>query len=112
MALKKSRFRSSFKLTGRELEYINNKGMDKIKEHARDFINSRLKVPPKNDGKQTPWRGHPVFKAQHATGSCCRKCVEKWHKIPRDRIMTSSEEEFIVELLMVWIREQKGDSYQ
>jgi len=34
-----------------------------------------------NDGKQTPMRGHPVFIAQHATATCCRECIRKWHKI-------------------------------
>ena len=34
-----------------------------------------------NDGKQTPMRGHPVFIAQHATATCCRECIRKWHKM-------------------------------
>ena len=34
-----------------------------------------------NDGKQTPTKGHPVFVAQHATATCCRECIRKWHKI-------------------------------
>ena len=71
-SLSKSKFRSSFKLKSKDIEYINDKGIEKIKSHAYDFINKRLK--PKvilNDGKQTPMRGHPVFIAQHATATCC-----------------------------------------
>ena len=30
---------------------------------------------------QTPMRGHPVFIAQHATATCCRECIRKWHKM-------------------------------
>ena len=83
--LKKSPFRAKFKLKEKDFEYIKQKGLDKIKQHAYDFINSRLApAKPKNDGKQTPMRGHPVFVAQHATATCCRGCLEKWHKISQN----------------------------
>lgn len=87
--LSKSKFRNKFKLGLKDKEYIKEKGINKIKEHAYDFINKRL--APKeilNDGKQTPMRGHPVFIAQHATGTCCRGCLYKWHKIPDGRKLT------------------------
>ena len=78
--LAKSKFRSRFKLRAKELEYINDKGLDKIKSHAEDFIRDRIApAEPVNDGKQTSMRGHPVFIAQHATVTCCRDCIEKWH---------------------------------
>ena len=76
--LSKSKFRSKFHLSDKDIDYINKKGMDKIREHAYDFISKRLGPEViENDGKQTPWRGHPVFVAQHATGCCCRGCLEK-----------------------------------
>ncbi|MCP9485713.1 MAG: DUF4186 domain-containing protein [Gaiellaceae bacterium MAG52_C11] len=31
---------------------------------------------PRKDGKQTPYRGHPVFVAQHATATCCRTVLD------------------------------------
>ena len=76
--LAKSKFRSRFKLRAKELEYINDKGLDKVKSHAEDFIRDRIApAEPVNDGKQTPMRGHPVFIAQHATATCCRACNRK-----------------------------------
>ena len=36
--LAKSKFRSRFKLRAKELEYINEKGLDKIKSHAEGLI--------------------------------------------------------------------------
>ena len=84
--LAKSKFRSRFKLRAKELEYIRDKGLDKIRSHACDFIRDRVApAEPVNDGKQTPMRGHPVFIAQHATATCCRGCIEKWHKFPKGR---------------------------
>ena len=63
--LAKSKFRSRFKLRAKELEYIKDKGLEKIKSHAEDFIRDRVApAEPVNDGKQTPMRGHPVFIAQ------------------------------------------------
>ena len=102
--LSKSKFRSSFHLRKYMIDYINDKGLDKIKEHAYDFINTRLKpkdIP--NDGKQTPMKGHPVFIAQHACACCCRGCLYKWHHIEKDRELSSDEVDYIVNLLMKWI---------
>ena len=77
-ALKKlehSKFRSSFHLTKKEREYLKEKGMDVMESHARDFVRTKLSAAdPVNDGKQTPMKGHPVFKAMHATACCCRGC--------------------------------------
>lgn len=105
--LSKSKFRSSFHLRKYMIRYINEKGFKKIKEHAYDFITKRL--APKdipNDGKQTPMKGHPVFIAQHACACCCRSCLEKWHKIPKDRDLTEKEINYIVNLLMLWIKKE------
>lgn len=100
-----SKFRSSFHLRKYMLSYIDEKGFDVIKEHAYDFINKRLKPSNIiNDGKQTPMKGHPVFIAQHACGCCCRGCLEKWHKIPKNRELTNDEVDYIVGLLMKWVK--------
>lgn len=102
--LSKSKFRSSFKLKSKDIEYINKIGLDKIKSHAYDFVSKRLKdVSKVNDGKQTPTHGHPVFVAQHATATCCRGCLEKWHKIDKNKILDDKDIDYIVSVIMVWI---------
>lgn len=103
--LEKSKFRSSFHLKQKEIEYINKKGLEEIKKQTYEIINKRLK--PKiieNDGKQTPMKNHPVFIAQHATATCCRNCLEKWHNIKKNKELTEHEIDFIVELITEWIR--------
>ena len=103
--LSKSEFRSKFKLNPKDKKYIIAKGLDTIKKHAYDFINNRLALyPTPNDGKQTPMRGHPVFIAQHATATCCRNCLYKWYKIPKNRILNNKETNFIVDIIMLWIK--------
>lgn len=105
--LSKSKFRSRFKLSVSDRDYISDKGMDTIKSHAIDFISKRLApANPPNDGKQTPMKGHPVFIAQHATATCCRGCLEKWHKIAQGKQLSDRQQEYIVKVIMTWI-EQK-----
>jgi hypothetical protein len=106
-SLKQSKFRSKFKLTQKDRDYIATKGLETIKEHAFQFVNSRIAPDfPKNDGKQTPMRGHPAFISQHATATCCRGCILKWHGIEKGRALNEKEIDFVVVLIMGWIERQ------
>ena len=107
-SLAKSKFRGSFHLNSKMKDYVKEKGIDKIKSDAYDLIEKRLApANPLNDGKQTPMRQvHPVFIAQHATATCCRGCIEKWHKFSKDRELTSTEQEYLVSIIMEWIKRQ------
>ena len=51
---------------------------------------------------------HPVFIAQHATATCCRGCLQKWHRIEKGRALSDDEIKFVVELVMGWLLEQDG----
>lgn len=105
--LSRSKFRSGFKLSKTDIAYAQMKGRELIQSHARDFVLGRLApAHPKNDGKQTPMKGHPAFRAMHACACCCRGCLEKWHHIPQGRSLSSEEREWIVVLLMAWIDAQ------
>ena len=107
-SLSKTKFRGSFHLNKKMKAYTNSKGMDEIETHAYDFVNTRLKpMNPKNDGKQTPMRQvHPVFIAQHATGCCCRGCLARIHNIPKDKTLTNEEIDYIVKVLITWIKRE------
>lgn len=107
--LSRSTFRSRFHLSEKDKDYVRQKGMDTIHQHAQDFVAKRLApaVIP-NDGKQTPMRGHPVFIAQHATACCCRGCLEKWHNIPAGRELTQAEQDYVVNVLIKWIQKEMG----
>ena len=105
--LSQSKFRSGFHLKEKDKKYVLDKGGDKIREHAKDFVSQRLApaVIP-NDGKQTPMKGHPIFIAQHATACCCRGCLEKWHHFPRGKELTEEQQEYVVDVLMEWVGRQ------
>lgn len=111
--LDKSKFRSSFHLNDNLKKYVKEKGMDTIKSHACDFVNKKLKSAfPYNDGKQTAYKGHPVFVAQHATGTCCRGCLEKWHHILKGKELTDIEVNYIVSVIMRWIENEMKISFK
>jgi hypothetical protein len=105
--LSQSKFRRRFRLGARELRYLDDKGLPTVLGHARDFIQSRLApADPPNDGRQTPMRGHPVFVAQHATATCCRSCLAKWHRISKRSALTAEEIDHIVGVVQAWLARQ------
>ncbi len=102
--LQESSFRSRFRLNPKDRQYLEDRGLDVIRGHARDFIAKRLAAAdPPNDGRQTPWRGHPVFVAQHATATCCRSCLAKWHGIPAGRQLSEEEQTYVVGTILRWL---------
>jgi hypothetical protein len=108
-ALRRSPFRQRQRLGARERTYLEARGIETVLAHAADFVARRLApAEPRNDGKQTPMRGHPVFIAQHATATCCRGCLVKWHGIERGRILTSQEQSHVVAVIGRWLAEQLG----
>ncbi len=102
-----SAFRRKFRLQGRELAYLQTWGLPRVMEQAGKFIDERLApATPRNDGRQTPWRGHPVFVAQHATATCCRGCLEKTHGIAKGRDLTVDERAYALRVLERWLVDQ------
>lgn len=78
-----------------------------MRKHAAEIIAKRLApAEPSNDGKQTPYRGHPVFVAQHATATCCRSCLERNHQIAKHRELTVDEQAYVVDVICRWIERE------
>ncbi len=108
-ALGRSGFRSRFHLNNKEATYLQQKGMEMIRKHARDFITARLAdANPTNDGRQTPMKNHPVFVAQHATATCCRSCLQKWHGIPKGRPLSEQEIDYVLDVIARWLDRQNA----
>lgn len=107
--LARSAFRARFHLRTPERQYCDAKGRAVIARHAQDFVAQRLApATPRNDGRQTPMRGHPVFVAQHATACCCRGCLRKWHAIPQGVELSAQDQQRIVSVLIAWIDREMG----
>jgi predicted Fe-S protein YdhL (DUF1289 family) len=105
--LSRSAFRRKFRLQGRELAYLQTWGVPHVMKQAADLIRQRLApAEPKNDGRQTPWRNHPVFVAQHATATCCRGCLEKTHGIAKGHALDEDEMRHVLATIERWLRAQ------
>ena len=98
-------FRARFHLRRRERAIVKLRGMSAVRGHAADLVAKRVApAQPRNDGKQTPYRGHPVFVAQHATATCCRGCLAKWHDIPRGSALTDEQTAHVIAVIERWLR--------
>lgn len=107
--LARSRFRTRFHLDDQARLYLESRGLDAVMEHGAAFIAERLApAHPPRDGKQTPMRGHPVFIAQHATGSCCRSCLSKWQGMASGKALTAEQQAQILLVLRRWIERDFG----
>jgi hypothetical protein len=106
-AIARHRFRARFHLRGRERALVQLRGMSAIRKHADDLFAKRVApAQPHKDGKQTPYRGHPVFVAQHATATCCRTCLERFHQIPKGHALDPDERAYAVDVICRWIERE------
>ncbi len=66
------------------IEKAQQKGKAKLAERARTILKQRIgKAQNFREGQQTPMMGAEIVNyAQHATATCCRRCLEYWHNIP------------------------------
>ncbi len=102
--LERSSFRRKQRLDARDAGYLRSRGLTEVMAHAARFVDERLApARPENDGRQTPMRGHPAFVAQHATATCCRGCLARWHDIPSGRALTPEQRERVLALLEAWL---------
>ena len=94
----RSSFRVKFELSAKDRAYARAKGKAVIDRHARELLRARIGAAnPRNDGRQT------VCTAQHATATCCRGCIAKWHHLPQGRELTDAEIDRLADLVMAWI---------
>lgn len=105
--LARSSFRRKFRLQGRELAHLQTWGLPRVMKEAEELIRKRV-APAEiaNDGRQTPWRNHPIFVAQHATATCCRGCLEKTYEIPKGHALRAEELALVLGAIERWLEEQ------
>ncbi|MBV9488047.1 MAG: DUF4186 domain-containing protein [Frankiaceae bacterium] len=105
-------FGRRFHLVGRERATAELRGPQTMRAHAGEIVAARLApAEPPNDGRQTPYRNHPVFVAQHATATCCRSCLERWHGIAKGQRLDRDERAYVVEVIGRWIDRELANSF-
>ena len=82
-----------------------------LRDHAKSILKSKIGNPQNAwDSRQTPMNGGEIVNyAQHATATCCRKCLEYWHNINTTEKLTEDQLDFCVDLVMLYIEERVTD---
>ena len=112
-ALARSKFRHRFRLNKSDQAYLRDKSLAVVLEHGRRFVVERLApARPRSDGRQAPMRGHPIFVAQHATATCCRGCLSRWHNIEKNRPLSEVEVDYVLDVLRRWLQGQNVGEQQ
>lgn len=93
----------SYEQTFDEISMVYTKTKEELFNDAMQIIGEKIKIKPKNDWYQTPYHGHPVYIAMHATASCCRICLGQWYNISERGTLTIVQMKYIADILLKWI---------
>lgn len=94
----------------RAINYALRKGRIELLEAAEKRIRTAFGKPAGAfDWCGTSWEGNPIHYAQHATATCCRKCIEKWHGIPPDRELKEDEIGYLTRLVILYLEDRLPD---
>ncbi len=94
------------KIEEKDLKKGLNKGKAEIRIEAAKRISTVIGIPAPYKGGFTPYQGNVIYYAQHATATCCRKCMEYWHNIPQGAKLNNEQVEYCVNLMMLYIEER------
>ena len=99
-------------IDAKALGHAQGKGLIGLRDAAEHRLRKYVGEPSSTlfrDGMQTPTSGNVIFYAQHATATCCRKCLEAWHAIDRETHLTDQQIGYMTELIMRYIQVRLPD---
>jgi hypothetical protein len=100
-------------LSQKAINHAKRKGKRQLRQRIRQHLENAIgPAKPFHDGFQTPMADNlptALPYAQHATATCCRKCLEYWHGIPVGRNLHSSELDYLSELVFRYIEDRVPD---
>ncbi|MBS1628679.1 MAG: DUF4186 family protein [Bacteroidetes bacterium] len=94
------------------IPFARKRGKNAILQHAKDIITKRIaKIPVgRFDYRCTPTKGKEIVHyAQHATATCCRRCLEHWHGIPQTIVLNESQIDYCVGLVEKYLNDRMPD---
>ena len=97
--------RKKFKLNNKEIKFITQYGLIKIREDISNYINIIIKNP-NNKEKFDLQTNHPINVAKIATGLCCRICLNECYNIKEWIILTEEQVDNYSMLMMKWIHQE------
>ena len=111
-ALKREWIRHHFwhvEISQRALNYALRKGRSGLRERALTQVRKSIGLKHSRDGQQTPWDGNVLHYAQHATATCCRRCVECWHGIAPEQELSDEQIQYFAHLCLQYVFEKLPD---
>ena len=94
------------------VNHAKRKGREGLRIAAERRLYQSVEPPRSElprDGFQTPFKENVLYYAQHSTATCCRKCIEAWHGIPREQRLTHEQIVYMTELLMRYVDKRMPD---
>jgi hypothetical protein len=115
-SLKKEKVRHYFwhrELGQKAINHAKRKGRSGLRQRVRKHLETCIAPSaPWHDGFQTPMTDIPANAfayGQHATATCCRKCLEYWHGIPQGVRVTAPDLDYLTELVCLYIEDRIPD---
>jgi hypothetical protein len=95
-------------LSERAINYARRKGRLLLRQAAEHQIRQLVgSAKHPREGFQTARETSPhanaIHYAQHATASCCRRCIAEWHGIPEGRPLSEDEIGYLTQLAMLYL---------
>lgn len=91
------------------IDKIKDKSPGELSQQIRRRLEHTLSKPRNDnpwDGRQTSFKDDLLLWAQHATGTCCRKCLELWYNIDANSTISSSDYEYLEQVVTYYINQK------
>ncbi len=100
------------KFDQKALASAQKKGREALFESIRRRLEQSVTMEkPFRDGTQTPFEENVIYYAQHATATCCRKCLYIWHGIEFDRELAADETDYCVNLISAYLKRREAEIF-
>lgn len=98
------------------IELARIRGLNGVRAQARKLLVRGVGKPLSliyRDGQQTPKTGKEIVHyAQHATATCCRRCLEYWHGIPEEQALTDVQLDYCTALVMEYVGQRVPEIHE
>lgn len=88
---------------------LKNKTLSDLRNEAESILRKALTKPRHKqfrDGIQTKLTGNVIYYAQHATATCCRKCLEEWHGVDKKNTLDEKNLKYALDLIIMYIQKR------
>ena len=97
----------------KDVEKAIQVGATAVLQEARKRMKDTIGIKNPYRHGITPYQGNVIHYAQHATATCCRRCMEYWYDIPaKDRILTEEEIDFSTSLITLYLQERVPELFK